>query len=118
VVSSAVVMKSVEAWISPVRLEDITERLRMIGAPGMTVQAVREPGGPPRIETYRGAVLTNDLVAKLRLLIVVPDDFAESVINAVKVVINRDPEDDGWILVSPLDEAIRIRTEERGADAL
>ena len=111
-------MKSVEAWISPARLEDITERLRMIGVPGLTVHAIRQPGGPLHVESYRGAVMTNDLVAKLRLLIVVPDDFAESVINAVKVVVNRDPDDDGWIIVCPLDEAIRIRTEERGADAL
>jgi nitrogen regulatory protein P-II 1 len=111
-------MKCVEAWISPARLEDITERLRMIGAPGMTVHPVREPGGPPRIETYRGAVMTHDLATKLRLMIVVPDDLAEGVASAIKVVVTRDPADDGWIFVSPIDEAIRIRTEEHGPDAL
>ena len=111
-------MKSVEAWISPLRLEDITERLRMIGAPGLTVHVIRQPGIPARVETYRGSVSTSDLVAKLRLMIVVPDDFAEGVVNAVKVVVNRDPEDDGWIVVTHVDEAIRIRTDERGADAL
>ncbi len=111
-------MRCVEAWISPSKLEDITERLRLIGVPGMTVHPVREPGGPARVETYRGAVTTNDLSTKLRLIIVVPDDFAEGVASAIKLIVSRDPEDDGWIVISPVDEAIRIRTEERGADAL
>jgi nitrogen regulatory protein P-II 1 len=111
-------MKCVEAWISPGRLEDITERLRMIGAPGMTVHPIREPGGPTRVESYRGAVMTSDLVTRLRLMIVVPDDLAEGVASAIKVVVTRDPTDDGWIVISPVDEAIRIRTEEHGADAL
>ena len=111
-------MKRVEAWISPARLEDVTERLRLIGVPGMTVQAIRDPSGPPRVQSYRGAVLTTDLHPKLRLLIVVTDDMAESVMNAVSTVIRRDADDDGWIFVSPVDDAIRIRTEEHGADAL
>jgi nitrogen regulatory protein PII len=111
-------MKSVEAWISPGRLEDVTERLRMIGVPGMTVQAVKDPSGPPRVESYRGSVLTTDVHPKLRLLIVVADDVVESVANALLTVVRRDAQDDGWIFVAPVDDVIRIRTEEHGADAL
>jgi nitrogen regulatory protein PII len=111
-------MKSVEAWITPARLEDVTERLRLIGVPGMTVQAVKDPYGPPRIESYRGAVSTTDLHPKVRLQIVVPDDMAESVINAVTTVVRREAGDDGLIFISPLDEVIRIRTGEHGPDAL
>jgi nitrogen regulatory protein P-II 1 len=111
-------MKSVEAWVTPARLEDITERLRLIGIPGMTVQAVKDPTGPPKVEAYRGSVLTTNLLPRLRILIVVPDDLVESVINAVSTVVRREPEDDGWIVVHPLDDVIRIRTGEHGPDAL
>jgi nitrogen regulatory protein P-II 1 len=111
-------MKSVEARISPGRLEDVVERLRLIGVPGMTVQAVRDTSGPPRVESYRGSVLTTDLHPRLRLQIVVTDDMAESVINALTTVVRRDAEDDGWIVVVPVADVIRIRTEEHGADAL
>jgi nitrogen regulatory protein P-II 1 len=111
-------MKSVEAWITPARLEDLTERLRLVGVPGMTVQAVKDPTGPPKIESYRGSVLTTNLLPRLRVLIIVPDDFAESVVNAITTVVRRDPDDDGWIVVQPLDDVIRIRTGEHGPDAL
>jgi nitrogen regulatory protein PII len=111
-------MKSVEAWITPARLEDLTERLRLIGVPGMTVQAVKDPTGRPKVESYRGSVLTTNVLPKLRVLIVVPDDLAESVINAITTVVRREPEDDGWIIVHPLDDVIRIRTGELGPDAL
>ena len=111
-------MKSVEALITPSRLEDITERLRLIGVPGMTVNVVRDAHGTARVESYRGTVLSTTLEPRLRLQIVVIDDMAESVINAVTTVVRRDAADDGWIYVAPLDEVIRIRTEERGADAL
>jgi nitrogen regulatory protein P-II 1 len=111
-------MKSVEAWVTPARLEDITERLGLIGIPGMTVQAVKDPTGPPKVEAYRGSVLTTNLLPRLRILIVVPDDLVESVINAVSTVVCREPEDDGWIVVHPLDDVIRIRTGEHGPDAL
>ncbi len=111
-------MKSVEAWITPARLEDVTERLRLIGVPGVTVQAVKDPSGPPRVESYRGAVLTTSLHPRIRMQIVVPDEMAESVINALTTVIRREAEDDGWIFVAPLDDVIRIRTGEHGSDAL
>jgi nitrogen regulatory protein P-II 1 len=111
-------MKSVEAWITPARLEDVTERLRLIGVPGMTVQTVKDPSGPPRVESYRGTLLTTSLHPRVRLQIIVPDDLAESVINALTTVVRREEGDDGLIVVSPVDDVIRIRTGEHGADAL
>jgi nitrogen regulatory protein P-II 1 len=111
-------MKSVEAWITPARLEDVTERLRLIGVPGMTVQAVKDPSGPPRVESYRGTMLTTSLHPRIRLQVIVTDDMAESVINALTTVVRREERDDGWIFVLAVDDVIRIRTGEHGGDAL
>src|SRR5688572_27182382 len=110
-------MKRVEAIISPSHLDDIKERLRMIGVPGMTIQEVRVPGDAHQV-VYRGMARASDLGDRIRLEVVVVDDMAESVALAIVTVVRRTEEGDGIIFISPVDEAIRIRTGETGSDAL
>jgi nitrogen regulatory protein P-II 1 len=111
-------MKRVEAIISPLHLEEVKDRLRMIGVPGMTIQLVRGSSGSDHRVVYRGAARATDLVQRVRLHVVVVDDMAISVANAVSVVIRRHDPEDGLIFISPVDDAIRIRTGEAGSDAL
>src|SRR5215208_6666850 len=105
-------MKRVEVYISPAHLEPMKDRLRMIAIPGMTVFDVFTVVEDAPAVMYRGSMAKVDMAARLRVDIVVPDDWAEGVITAVLHAVGKSPTTDEHILVTPVDEVIRIRTGE------
>lgn len=111
-------MKRVEVYISPLHLEPLKDRLRMIAIPGMTVHDVLVVAAQPHEITYRGATAKADMVPRLRVDIVVPDDWVEGVVTATLHAIGKTDQPGGRILITPVDEVIRIRTGEMGVDAI
>jgi nitrogen regulatory protein P-II 1 len=111
-------MKRIEAVFSSVHLEGVVERLRMIGLPGMTLYELRRQAAVPREMNYRGVAVVSDLEPAVRVDVVTSEGHAVSVINALLLVLGKTQTPDGWIYVSPVEEAIRIRTGETGTDAL
>jgi len=112
-------MKRIEAIIKPHRLDDVKDRLREIGISGMTVTEVKgfgRTGG--KTEVYRGSAYVVDFVPKIRVDVVVKDAMASDVVQAIANVAKSGKIGDGKIFVTSVDEAIRIRTNERGEDAL
>jgi len=112
-------MKRIEAIIKPFKLDDVKERLRAIGVNGMTVSEVKgfgRTGG--KTEIYRGSAYVVDFVPKIRVEIVCTDAMAADVIQAIVAAAKTGKIGDGKIFVTPIDEAIRIRTGERGEDAV
>jgi nitrogen regulatory protein P-II 1 len=112
-------MKKIEAVIKPHALDSVKERLRQIGISGMTVCEVRgfgRTGG--KTEVYRGSAYVVDFVPKVRLDIVVKDSMVREVVEAIVLSAKTGKIGDGKIFVTPVDEAIRIRTGERGEEAL
>jgi nitrogen regulatory protein P-II 1 len=112
-------MKKVEAIIRPFKLDEVKETLNEAGIHGMTVSEVKgfgRTGG--KTETYRGAEYLIEFVPKVRIEIVVPDEQIHEVIECVERAARTGKIGDGKIFVSSIDEAIRIRTGERGNDAL
>jgi nitrogen regulatory protein PII len=111
-------MKRVEAVFAPVHLDGVVERLRMIGVQGMTLSELRVPSSQPHHMNYRGVDVTNDFDWAVRIDVVTTDDYAEAIINAILLIVQKGKSPDGFICVAPIEEAIRIRTGETGADAL
>jgi nitrogen regulatory protein P-II 1 len=112
-------MKKIEAVIKPHALDNVKERLQRIGISGMTVCEVRgfgRTGG--KTEVYRGSAYVVDFVPKVRLDIVVKDSMVREVVEAIVLSAKTGKIGDGKIFVTPVDEAIRIRTGERGEEAL
>jgi nitrogen regulatory protein P-II 1 len=112
-------MKKVEAIIKPFKLDEVKDALSEVGIQGMTVTEVKgfgRTGG--KKEVYRGSAYVVDFVPKVRLEIVVPDDLASSVIDAIEKSAKTGRIGDGKIFVSPVDEAVRIRTGERAEEAI
>jgi len=112
-------MKKIEAIIKPFKLDDVKDRLREIGVQGMTVSEVKgfgRTGG--RKEVYRGSAYVVDFVPKVRIQIVVKDDMVKDVVEAIMSVARTGHIGAGKIFVLPVEEVIRIRTGERGEDAL
>jgi nitrogen regulatory protein P-II 1 len=112
-------MKKIEAIIKPFKLDDVKDRLRAIGVQGMTVSEVKgfgRTGG--KKEVYRGSAYVVDFVPKVRVQIIVSDDMVTEVVDALRVVAATGQIGDGKIFISPIEEVIRIRTGERGPDAL
>ena len=111
-------MKRIEAIIKPFKLDDVKERLRSIGVTGMTVCEVKgfgRTGG--KTEIYRGSAYVVDFVPKIRIEIITTDSMAKDVIDAIILAAKTGKIGDGKIFVTPIDEAIRIRTGETGEDA-
>lgn len=112
-------MKKIEAIIKPFKLDDVKEALNGIGVQGMTVSEVKGFGRQKgHKEIYRGAEYVIDFVPKIRIDIVVDDSIVEKVIETVKNTANSGNIGDGKIFVYPVEEAVRIRTGERGKEAL
>ncbi len=112
-------MKRIEAIIKPFKLDDVKERLRAIGVNGMTVSEVKgfgRTGG--KTEIYRGSAYVVDFVPKIRVEVICTDAMANDVIQAIVAAAKTGKIGDGKIFVTPIDEAIRIRTGERGEDAV
>lgn len=112
-------MKRVEAIIKPFKIDDVKEALSEVGVRGMTVVEVKGFGrtGGKR-EVYRGSAYVVDFVPKVKVEVVVPDEIVESVIDAVVEAARTGRIGDGKVFVTPIEEAVRIRTGERGDDAV
>ena len=112
-------MKKIEAIIKPFKLEDVKDALAQAGVTGMTVSDVKGYGRQQgHSELYRGAEYVVDFLPKIKIDVVVKDEMVESVINAIVNSAKTGKIGDGKIFVSSLDEVIRIRTEERGSEAV
>ena len=112
-------MKKIEAIIKPHKLDDLKERLREIGVSGMTVIECRgfgRTGG--KTEVYRGSAYVVDFVPKVLVEIAVKDSMVNDVVSAIETTAKTGKIGDGKIFIMPIDEAIRIRTSERGEDAI
>lgn len=112
-------MKKIEAIIKPFKLDEVKEALMAIGIEGMTVSEVKGFGRQKgHTEIYRGSEYTVDFLPKNKLEVVVPDEKVDAAIVAIISAARTGKIGDGKIFVLPLERAIRIRTEEKGADAL
>jgi len=112
-------MKKIEAIIKPFKLEDVKEALSGVGVGGMTVSEVKGFGRQKgHTEIYRGSEYTVDFLPKLKLEIVLADGAVEAAVNAIMKTAKTGKISDGKIFVLPIEEAVRIRTEERGEQAV
>ena len=112
-------MKKLEAIIQPSRLDSVRDALREIGVDGMTISEVRGHGRQKgHTEVYRGNEYTVDLLPKIKIETVLPDNLVDSAVQTILKIARTGKIGDGEIFLSRVDEAIRIRNEERGDAAL
>ena len=112
-------MKKIEAVIQPHKLEEVKDALIAAGVQGITVSEVRGHGRQKgHTETYRGAEYTVDLLPKVKLELFVPDARVEEIVSAIGSAARSGKIGDGKIFVSSIEEAVRIRNDERGEGAL
>ena len=112
-------MMKLEAIIQPSRFESVKDALREVGIEGMTVTEVRGHGRQKgHTEVYRGREYTVDLLPKLKLEMVLPDRLVNTVVDTILKTAKTGKIGDGKIFLSRVEEAIRIRNEERGENAL
>ena len=112
-------MKIITAIIKPFKLDDVREALSEIGVQGITVTEVKGFGRQKgHTELYRGAEYVVDFLPKVKLEVAVDDNLMEPTIEAITSAANTGKIGDGKIFVYPLEQAVRIRTGETGADAL
>ena len=112
-------MKKVEAIIKPFKLEEVKDALGEIGIEGMTVSEVKGFGRQKgHTEIYRGSEYTVDFLPKIKLELVVGDDRVDAAVKAIVAAAKTGKIGDGKIFVSNVDQAIRIRTEEKGEAAV
>jgi nitrogen regulatory protein P-II 1 len=112
-------MVRLEAVIQPSRFDSVKDALREIGVDGMTVSEVRGAGRQRgHTEVYRGNEYTVDLLPKIKIEMVVSDKMADAAVQAILKTAKTGKIGDGKIFLSKVDEAIRIRNEERGDNAL
>ena len=112
-------MKLIAAIIKPFKLDEVREALAEIGVSGLTVAEVKGFGRQKgHTELYRGAEYVVDFLPKIRVEVVVPADMVESAIEAIVKAARTGKIGDGKIFVLPVEQAIRIRTGECGAEAL
>ena len=112
-------MKKIEAIIKPFKLDDVKEALTEIGVIGMTVTEVRGFGRQKgHTELYRGGEYTVDFLPKIKIEVVVPEGTVDKAVEAIVRTARTGQIGDGKIFVSRIDDAIRIRTGERGDAAV
>ncbi|MAN36187.1 MAG: transcriptional regulator [Opitutae bacterium] len=112
-------MKLIKAIIKPFKLEEVKDALSEIGVEGMTVSEVKGFGRQKgHTEIYRGSEYTVDFLPKVKLEIAVADDLLNKVIDAIVNASQTGKIGDGKVFVLPLEEAVRIRTGEKGDDVL
>jgi nitrogen regulatory protein P-II 1 len=112
-------MKLVTAIIKPFKLEDVKEALETFGVHGLTVSEVNGYGRQKgHTEVYRGAEYTVDFVPKVKIEVVVENDDAADVVNVVVKAASTGQIGDGKVWVTGVDEIVRVRTGERGGDAI
>ena len=112
-------MKMVEAIIKPFKLDEVKEALTKTGIQGMTVEEVKGFGRQKgHTELYRGAEYSIDFLPKVKIQILVPDDIAAKVVEVITDSARTGKIGDGKIFVTDVEEVIRIRTGEKGPDAV
>ncbi len=112
-------MKKIEAIVKPFKLEEVKSALTKIGIQGMTVTEVRGFGRQKgHTEIYRGAEYKIDFLPKSKIELIVADELVTQVIETIERAAKTGKIGDGKIFVSPVEEVIRIRTGERGKDAV
>ena len=117
--SYAARMKKIEAIIKPFKMEDVKEALTEIGVEGMTVSEVKGFGRQKgHTEIYRGSEYTVDFLPKVKLEIVISEDRVQRAVDAIVQSARTGKIGDGKVFILPIEEAIRIRTEERGETAI
>ncbi|MCJ7615816.1 MAG: P-II family nitrogen regulator [Desulfobacterales bacterium] len=112
-------LKKIEAIIKPFKLDDVKEALNEIGIQGMTISEVKGYGRQKgHKEIYRGAEYVVDFIPKIKIEIVVDSELADQVVETIRQASNTGKIGDGKIFVLPVEEALRVRTGERGKDAI
>ena len=112
-------MKKIEAIIKPFKLDDVKEALNEIGIKGMTISEVKGYGRQKgHKEIYRGAEYVVDFIPKVKLEIIVDAEQVEQVITKIRDAAMTGKIGDGKIFVLPVEEVVRVRTGERGKDAI
>jgi len=112
-------MKKIEAIIKPFKLDDVKEALNELGIQGMTISEVKGYGRQKgHKEIYRGAEYVVDFIPKIKIEVIVESDRVDQVVEKIRVSANTGKLGDGKIFVIPVEQAIRVRTGERGKDAI
>jgi nitrogen regulatory protein P-II 1 len=112
-------MKKVEAIIKPFKLDAVKEALASVGVEGMTVSEVKGFGRQKgHTEIYRGSEYTVDFLPKIKIEVVLVENLVEAAVEAIVKAAKTGKIGDGTVFVSPVDNAIRIRTEETGERAV
>ncbi len=112
-------MKKIEAIIKPFKLDEVKEALQEIGLQGITVTEAKGFGRQKgHTELYRGAEYVVDFLPKVKIEVVLPDDQVEKAVESIQQSAQTGRIGDGKIFISSVEEAIRIRTGERGAEAI
>jgi len=112
-------MKKIEAIIKPFKLDDVKEALNEIGVQGMTISEVKGYGRQKgHKEIYRGAEYVVDFIPKIKIEIVIDANQTNQAVETIRQAANTNKIGDGKIFVLPVEEAIRVRTGERGKDAI
>jgi nitrogen regulatory protein PII len=112
-------MKKIEAIIRPFKLDDVREALSEIGVRGMTLTEVKGYGRQKgHTELYRGSEYKVDFLPKIKIEIIAADSMADSIVSTIVKASRTGQVGDGKIFVSPVDDVIRVRTEESGEDAI
>jgi nitrogen regulatory protein P-II 1 len=112
-------MKKIEAIIKPFKLEEVKDALAELGIEGMTVSEVKGFGRQKgHTEIYRGSEYTVDFLPKIKIEVVLSDELVENATSAVVKAAKTGKIGDGKVFVTPVDEAVRIRTEETGDKAI
>jgi nitrogen regulatory protein PII len=112
-------MKKIEAIIKPFKLDDVKEALNEAGIQGMTMSDVKGYGRQKgHKEIYRGAEYVVDFIPKVKLEVVVESESVDQIVDVIQKAANTGKIGDGKIFVTPVEQAIRVRTGEKGKDAL
>ena len=112
-------MKKIEAVIKPFKLNEVKDALHEIGLTGMTVSEVKGFGRQKgHTEIYRGSEYTVDFLPKIKIEIVLPDNQVQSAVDAIVKTARTGKIGDGKVFISPVEDAVRIRTDERGDKAV
>ncbi len=112
-------MKKIEAIIKPFKLDDVKEALNELGIQGMTISEVKGYGRQKgHKEIYRGAEYVVDFIPKIKIEIVIEAERVDLVVDKIQSAANTGKIGDGKIFITPVSEAIRVRTGERGKDAI
>jgi len=112
-------MKKIEAIVKPFKLDEVKDALGTVGVTGMTVTEVKGFGRQKgHTEIYRGSEYTVDFLPKIKIELVIPDEQVDSAVDAIVKAAKTGKIGDGKVFITNIDEAVRIRTEEKGEKAV